>query len=76
MNERLTYHSLEELQALTLEDLRAIWELVPTDRQHAYRLAYDREVRRYDESALAPVGSRWARTLQGFKRRRVFSASP
>jgi hypothetical protein len=82
MNERLTYHSLDELQALTLEDLRALWELVPTDRQHAYRLAYDREVRnagaigsdtlerrvavellrRYDEAALAPVGSRWART--------------
>jgi hypothetical protein len=82
MIEQLRYHTLDELQALSLEELQALWELVPTDRQKAYRAAYDREVRnagaigsdglerqvaaellhRYDDSALVPVGSRWART--------------
>ncbi|MBN1966138.1 MAG: hypothetical protein JW910_15925, partial [Anaerolineae bacterium] len=84
MIEQLTYHSVEELETLSLEELQALWELVPTDRQKAYRAAYDREVRnagaigsddmegrvaaellkRYRESALVPVGSRWARTPQ------------
>ncbi|RMG74251.1 MAG: hypothetical protein D6711_09225 [Chloroflexi bacterium] len=84
MIEQLTYHSVEELEHLSLEALQALWELVPTDRQKAYRAAYDREVRnagaigsdqlegrvaaellnRYRESALVPVGSRWARTPQ------------
>lgn len=82
MIEQLRYHTLDELQALSLEELQALWELVPTERQRAYRTAYDREVRnagaigsdglerqvaaellrRYDDSALVPVGSRWART--------------
>src|SRR5690606_41754418 len=82
MIEQLRYHTVEELQALSLAELQALWELVPTDRQKAYRTAYDREVRnagavgsdalerrvaaellrRYAESALVPVGSRWART--------------
>ncbi|MBA3874453.1 MAG: hypothetical protein H0X30_35435 [Anaerolineae bacterium] len=80
--EILHYHSLEELRALSVSDLHALWELVPTDRQRAYKAAYEREVRtagavgsdalerqvaaellkRYDEAALVPVGSRWART--------------
>ncbi|MBZ0295920.1 MAG: hypothetical protein K8L99_25395 [Anaerolineae bacterium] len=84
MIEQLTYHTIEELEHLSLEELQALWELVPTDRQKAYRAAYDREVRnagaigsdqlegrvavellnRYRESALVPVGSRWARTPQ------------
>jgi hypothetical protein len=78
----LRYHTLEELRALSLSELHALWELVPTDRQRAYKVAYEREVRtagavgsdelerqvaaellkRYDEAALVPVGSRWART--------------
>ncbi|NJL55510.1 hypothetical protein HC928_10180 [bacterium] len=78
----LRYHPLEELRALSLSELHALWELVPTDRQRAYKAAYEREVRtagavgsdelerqvaaellkRYDEAALVPVGSRWART--------------
>jgi hypothetical protein len=82
MIEHLRFHTLDELQALSLEELLALWELVPTDRQRSYRAAYDREVRnagaigsdaleqqvalellaRYGESALVPVGSRWART--------------
>lgn len=82
MNEQLSFHTVEELEALTLEELQALWELVPTDRQRAYRAAYDREVRnagaigsdeleervatellkRYRQTALVPVGSRWART--------------
>lgn len=80
--ETLSYQSTEELQALSLSELHALWELVPTDRQRAYKAAYEREVRtagavgsdelerqvtaellrRYDDTALVPVGSRWART--------------
>ncbi|MCA0454929.1 MAG: hypothetical protein LCI00_13225 [Chloroflexi bacterium] len=80
--ETLGYHSIEELRGLSLSELHALWELVPTDRQRAYKAAYEREVRtagavgsdelerqvaaellkRYDEAALVPVGSRWART--------------
>lgn len=82
MIEKLQYKDVESLQVLSLEELQAMWELVPTERQKAYRTAYDREVRnagaigsddleqrvaaelllRYVESALVPVGSRWART--------------
>jgi len=82
MSEHLTYHTIEELRALSIEELRALWELVPTDRQHRYQTVYQREVRtngasgsdaleqqvvtaliqRYDESALVPIGARWART--------------
>jgi hypothetical protein len=78
----LRYHTLDELRGLSLSELHALWELVPTDRQRAYKAAYEREVRtagavgsdelerqvaaellkRYDEAALVPVGSRWART--------------
>ncbi len=43
MNEQ-TYYTLDALRALPLDDLRALWELVPTDRQRAYRAAYDRTV--------------------------------
>ena len=80
--EILRYHSLDDLRGLSLSELHALWELVPTDRQRAYKMAYEREVRtagavgsdqlerqvtaellkRYDEAALVPVGSRWART--------------
>lgn len=82
MMDVLRYHTLEELRGLSLSELHALWELVPTDRQRAYKAAYEREVRtagavgsdelerqvaaellkRYDEAALVPVGSRWART--------------
>jgi hypothetical protein len=81
MSETLRYHTVEALRALSLDELRALWELVPTDRQRAYRAAYDREVKtagaegsdakerkialallkRYHESALVPIGLRWAR---------------
>ena len=82
MSEMLRYHTVAELRALSLDELRALWELVPTDRQRSYRAAYDREVKaagaegsdvkerkialallkRYHESALVPIGMRWART--------------
>jgi hypothetical protein len=45
VTEELRFHTVEALQALPLEALQALWELVPTDRQRAYRAAYDREVR-------------------------------
>ncbi|MDQ7033411.1 MAG: hypothetical protein Q9P01_00830 [Anaerolineae bacterium] len=45
MIEKLNYHSVEELQARSLDELQALWELVPTERQKSYRTAYDREVR-------------------------------
>jgi hypothetical protein len=80
--EILCYQTTEELKQLSLSELHALWELVPTDRQRAYKAAYEREVRtagavgsdelerqvaaellkRYDGTALVPVGSRWART--------------
>jgi hypothetical protein len=44
MNEHLTYHTVEELREMSIEDLRALWELVPTDRQHRYQTVYQREV--------------------------------
>jgi hypothetical protein len=44
MSEMLTYHSVEDLRALSPDELRALWDLVPTDRQRAYRAAYEREV--------------------------------
>jgi hypothetical protein len=80
--ETYRFHTLEELNQLSLRELQVLWELVPTDRQRSYRAAYDREVRnagaigsdnlerqvaelllqRYEESALVPVGMRWAKT--------------
>ncbi len=45
MTEGLNYHPVNELRTLSLDELRALWELVPTERQRAYRAAYDREVR-------------------------------
>lgn len=82
MSDVLRYHTIEELEALSLVELTALWELVPTERQRAYRAAYEREVRtagavgsdalekhvtqellnRYVETALIPIGARWART--------------
>ncbi len=81
MNERCLYQPVAELQTLTLTELHALWELVPTGRQRHYKAVYEREVRsagasgsdaleqqvaqellkRYCESALVPVGARWAR---------------
>jgi len=45
LSEQLNYHSIDELRALSLDELRALWELVPTDRQHHYQTVYQREVR-------------------------------
>jgi len=81
MSEMLRYHTIEEVRALSLDELRALWELVPTDRQRSYRAAYEREIKtagaegsdakerkialalikRYHDSALVPIGMRWAR---------------
>ncbi|KAB2852597.1 MAG: hypothetical protein F9K46_19010, partial [Anaerolineae bacterium] len=44
--ENLAYHALAELQAMELEALNALWELVPTDRQRQYRDVLLAEVRR------------------------------
>lgn len=80
--ETYRFHKLDELNQLSMAELHALWELVPTDRQRSYRAAYDREVRnagaigsdnlerqvaelllqRYQESALVPIGMRWAKT--------------
>ncbi len=45
MSDQLRFHTLDELKNLSLAELRALWELVPTDRQRSYRAAYDREVK-------------------------------
>jgi len=39
------YHTVDELRALSIEELRALWELVPTERQHHYQTVYQHEVR-------------------------------
>ena len=82
MSEQLEFKTVEQLQQLSPAELNALWELVPTERQRAYKAAYEREVRaagavgsdalerqvagellkRYRESALVPIGMRWART--------------
>ena len=43
--ETLHYHSIEALRELSVSELHALWELVPTNRQRAYKAAYEREVR-------------------------------
>ena len=58
MSEHLTYHTIEELRALSIEELRALWELVPTDRQHRYQTVYQREVRTNGHPARTPSNSR------------------
>ena len=45
MNDELRYHTVEELSQLSLDELQALWELVPIERQKAYKSAYEREVR-------------------------------
>ncbi|MBZ0280767.1 MAG: hypothetical protein K8L97_08490 [Anaerolineae bacterium] len=82
MSENYRYHSIDELRVLSIQELQALWEVVPTDRQRKYKQAYDRElrnagaaasdvmeqhiatelIRRYEEAALVPVGTRWAKT--------------
>ena len=47
--EQFTYHTLDTLQALSLSDIEALWELVPTERQRLYKAIYDRT--RRDEGA-------------------------
>lgn len=77
----LHYYTVEALRDLSLAELTALWELVPTERQRRYKAVYDREVRnagasgsdaleqqvagelltRYTNTALVPIGARWAR---------------
>src|SRR4051795_2740068 len=45
MSETLGYYTLDELSALSLPELAALWDLVPTDRQRRYKAVYDREVK-------------------------------
>ena len=45
MSDTLRYYTVSELKTLSLDELRSLWELVPTDRQRAYRQAYEREVK-------------------------------
>lgn len=36
MTDTLRYHMLDELRALSIGELRALWDLVPTERQRLY----------------------------------------
>ena len=45
MPDVLNYQTVDELQALSLAELAALWDFVPTERQRRYRAVYDREVR-------------------------------
>lgn len=47
--EQFTYHTLDGLQILSLAEVEALWELVPTERQRLYKAIYDRT--RRDEGA-------------------------
>jgi hypothetical protein len=99
VNDILAYQSVQELSKLSIEQLQALWDLVPTERQRAYKAAYDREVRtagaigsdtrerrvaaellnRYRDTALVPVGQRWARTptrVQDAARSNALTESP
>lgn len=44
MTDQLRFHSIAELRELSIDELRALWELVPTERQRTYKAAYEREV--------------------------------
>lgn len=52
MSEQLEFKPVEQLQVLSTGELNALWELVPTERQRAYKAAYEREVQ-----AAGAVGS-------------------
>ncbi|HUN08262.1 MAG TPA: hypothetical protein PLQ56_16770 [Aggregatilineales bacterium] len=52
MSEQLEFKTVEQLEQLSTAELNALWELVPTERQRAYKAAYEREVR-----AAGAVGS-------------------
>jgi len=39
------YHTPDALAALTLREVEALWELVPTERQRMYRAIYDKQRR-------------------------------
>ena len=45
MADQFVFHTLDDLRMLSDAELNALWELVPTERQKAYRSVYDREVR-------------------------------
>src|SRR5688572_12123442 len=49
------FHSLEELEKLSAEELAALWEQVPTDRQRLYKEMYAGHLR--SEGVSASVGS-------------------
>src|SRR5260221_13202061 len=36
------YHTVDELQKMSLAEVEALWELVPTERQRQYRGIYER----------------------------------
>src|SRR5437773_2260972 len=44
-----TYHTVDELLAMSLSEVEALWELVPTERQRQYQAIYERT--RRDEGA-------------------------
>lgn len=45
MTDTLRYYTLSELNKMSLDELRALWELVPTDRQRIYRQTHEREIK-------------------------------
>ena len=49
LTEHFTFHTLDTLHAMSLADVEALWELVPTERQRLYKAIYDRT--RRDEGA-------------------------
>src|SRR5450755_2747624 len=41
----IAYHPITELEAMSLAELNAQWEMVPTARQRRYKAMYDKELR-------------------------------
>src|SRR5579871_2058524 len=51
----LQYHTVEDLLAMSIEDLAALVDQIPTDRQRVYKLQYDRWLRQ--QGVMTTVGS-------------------
>src|SRR5262249_39058711 len=55
MNSPLKYHSVDELMALSPEELASLLDLIPTDRQRQYKLMLDRHMVKH--GVVSGVGS-------------------
>jgi len=45
MTDPFTYHTIPDLQGLSLNEVETVWELIPTERQALYKARYERYLR-------------------------------